>query len=644
MEQFNEIKAKISLNQNTYDYWVEGEGKDAIPLYGEVLFCEIAGTENNDPITLFKVGTAKLKENGTYVEGTAKKFEQLNWVSALAADVFPWAKENYISIKKIGSGEVISNIQWNSTENNGKGGLVVETISFPEFIGKKGTGNGAEIFNDYENNNAFGDYSSVHGKSTTNFNDITTPEAIYYKALPGVNTHPDVEYFDGFDLQSEFYNPGYYNKTDTDYRIKVRESDINKLPSDCYFSFGLVYEDSTSEEGYIVIEQSIKLNNGECIFNFSNYPGIYEFYENGIEDTDGNSVGVSYEVGAKYVYPEKYNFEDYTFTTNSTDSLGQVDKVYKYVDKWGNICYTLDPSWHPNVGSYYSVEGWEYRREVGHDEYFSLSLSDGQKYKMILSPEFMASEGYDRLKNDGYIEIELDSYYYSEYTGQDLMDITDTIYFSNGGGSTGDRVHPRVYGMYLSLYLPSYTDGYEGVVGTLYEYVKSSPVIPVEDNDPILKTIRYEVLVNEGQKFSLADGEASAVFGLDSIANGSGAFAAGNQAMALAPHAIALGKNALARSENSIAIGTNKIEQNAVLMLGNGKSPSERSNALVSYRDGRLEIGADPVNDMDVVTKKYLDNLIGDINAALQAIISQQQNIMNLQYNLGTGNDGAGEA
>ena len=642
MEQFNEIKAKISLNQNTYDYWVEGEGKDTIPLYGEVLFCEIAGTENSDPITLFKVGTAKLKEDGTYIEGTAKKFEQLNWVSALAADVFPWAKENYISVKKIGSGEVISNIQWNSTENGGKGGLVVESISFPEFIGKKGTGNGAEIFNDYENNNAFGDYSSTHGKSTTNFNDITTPEAIYYKALPGAKTHPDVEYFDGFDLQAEFYNPGWYNEPDTDYRIKVRESDMNKLPSDCYFSFGLIYEDSTSEEGYITIEQSIKLNNGECIINLSSYRDAWDFYENGIEDANGNRVNVYYEVGAKYVYPEKYNFEDYTFTFDSTDSLGQVDNVYKYVDKWGNICYTLDPSWHPNVGSYYSVEEWEYRREVGHDDHLELALKQGEKYKIVLSPEFMASEAYTRLKDEGYIEIYEDSHYYTNFYYEDFMSVTDTVELYNGAGSTGDRMHPLLGSKSVLTYFGFFTDGYEGVVGTLYEYIKSSPVMPVEDDDPILKTIKYEALANNGEKFSLADGKASAVFGIDSIANGDGAFAAGNQAMALAPYSAAFGKNALIRSENSMAIGTNKVEQNAVLMVGNGKSPSERSNALVSYRDGRLEIGADPINDMDVVTKKYLDNLIGDINAALQAIISQQQNIMNLQYNLGI-SDGAEE-
>lgn len=41
----------------------------------------------------------------------------------------------------------------------------------------------------------------------------------------------------------------------------------------------------------------------------------------------------------------------------------------------------------------------------------------------------------------------------------------------------------------------------------------------------------------------------------------------------------------------------------------------------------------------DIVTKEYVDNLIGDINTVLQNIISQQELIINLQHNLGT-NDG----
>lgn len=95
-EIFKELKTRIALKQNTYDYWVNGEGKDYIPLYGEVCFCEIpAGSDQatNAPTVLFKVGTAKKDAEGAWIEGTNKTFAQLNWVSALAADVYGWAKK-----------------------------------------------------------------------------------------------------------------------------------------------------------------------------------------------------------------------------------------------------------------------------------------------------------------------------------------------------------------------------------------------------------------------------------------------------------------------------------------------------------------------------------------------------------------------
>lgn len=104
-EIFKNLKTRIALKQNTYEYWTEGEGKDYIPFYGEVCLCEIPAPEENvnpqtngsqeatnAPTVLFKVGTGKKDEDGNWVAGTDKTFAQLNWVSGLAADVYAWAK------------------------------------------------------------------------------------------------------------------------------------------------------------------------------------------------------------------------------------------------------------------------------------------------------------------------------------------------------------------------------------------------------------------------------------------------------------------------------------------------------------------------------------------------------------------------
>ena len=94
------IKTKIALKQNTYEYWTDdtitqpatkpaagsGAGRYYVPLYGEVCFCEITaanqGTQTTPPTVLFKVGNGK------------DYFKDLNWASALAADVYDWAKKS----------------------------------------------------------------------------------------------------------------------------------------------------------------------------------------------------------------------------------------------------------------------------------------------------------------------------------------------------------------------------------------------------------------------------------------------------------------------------------------------------------------------------------------------------------------------
>lgn len=89
-EIFKKLNTRIALKYNTYDYWVNGDGKDYAPLKGEVCFCEIPAGNNEAttaPTMLFKVG----------VDGE-KKFSELKWGSALAADVYSWAKAKTVEL------------------------------------------------------------------------------------------------------------------------------------------------------------------------------------------------------------------------------------------------------------------------------------------------------------------------------------------------------------------------------------------------------------------------------------------------------------------------------------------------------------------------------------------------------------------
>lgn len=95
-EMIKEIKTRVALRTGDYAYWTTGAGKD-IELYkGEVCICTIdpkghpyddagqeTGKAHTAPTVLFKVANA----NG-------QKFADLNWCSALAADVYDWAKKS----------------------------------------------------------------------------------------------------------------------------------------------------------------------------------------------------------------------------------------------------------------------------------------------------------------------------------------------------------------------------------------------------------------------------------------------------------------------------------------------------------------------------------------------------------------------
>ena len=85
------LKTRIKLLVRTYEEWT-GSHKNDILLKGEVGFCIIESKTQGAqtaPTMLFKVGTY----DGTN-ESTKKTFEQLKWCSALAADVYDWAKKS----------------------------------------------------------------------------------------------------------------------------------------------------------------------------------------------------------------------------------------------------------------------------------------------------------------------------------------------------------------------------------------------------------------------------------------------------------------------------------------------------------------------------------------------------------------------
>ena len=95
-----ELQTRIALKYDSYENWTKEQpegsavGKNLVLLAGEIGICEIPSANNDSrvaPTVLFKVG-----------DGT-KKFHELPWASAKAADVYGWAKSETVVL----DGEVI---------------------------------------------------------------------------------------------------------------------------------------------------------------------------------------------------------------------------------------------------------------------------------------------------------------------------------------------------------------------------------------------------------------------------------------------------------------------------------------------------------------------------------------------------------
>ncbi len=81
MAEENKLNAKIQLRNDSLDNW--NKNSTVILQKGEVGFVAIPGNNASTPTILFKVGDGKTQ------------FAKLPWVTALAADVYAWAKAEH---------------------------------------------------------------------------------------------------------------------------------------------------------------------------------------------------------------------------------------------------------------------------------------------------------------------------------------------------------------------------------------------------------------------------------------------------------------------------------------------------------------------------------------------------------------------
>lgn len=125
---------------------------------------------------------------------------------------------------------------------------------------------------------------------------------------------------------------------------------------------------------------------------------------------------------------------------------------------------------------------------------------------------------------------------------------------------------------------------------------------------------------------SVASGKLSAAFGKGN-AYKEGCFAAGEWTQAGNPngatgkYSAAFGFNTLAYADYQMAVGKNSQSNlNALFIVGNGSSGSDRKNAFEVLNDGSamLQTVGESVNS--IVNKGYVDDIVGDIETLLGGI------------------------
>jgi hypothetical protein len=100
------LNTRIQLKYDSLTNWNSNSG--LVLKKGEVAICAIetgvaVNGDSSRPQILFKVG-----------DGTST-FAALPWASALAADVYAWAKQAALPVTKVGDGNVVANITWDET-------------------------------------------------------------------------------------------------------------------------------------------------------------------------------------------------------------------------------------------------------------------------------------------------------------------------------------------------------------------------------------------------------------------------------------------------------------------------------------------------------------------------------------------------
>ena len=412
----------------------------------------------------------------------------------------------------------------------------------------RGRGEKSAIFNDLVNNLALGEYSSVHGKSSTNFKDISIPKTIYYKA-----TRYATEY-------------------------------------------------------------------------------------------DG-----------------KYDFEALQFTTDPTDALGVVGKVYSYMDPYGNKRYTLWLDHHTKLGENETVNEASLDDRIWNSIILEALINGGKKFSLaegkasVVFGEDSVTNGHAAFAAGQFSIASAD--HAVAIGGKSIARGKYAVALGNNCKATGmntfatgEKADATGYAAVALGGECNVASGNYGIASGSHSvasaYMSRAIGIRCEASGPSSIAVGTDAKASGFHSLAIglkaeAKDNSSVAIGRKCQATGFASFAAGIGAKANGQRSVSIGWNTIAANDCQTVLGSyNNVDsdKNAIFMVGIGTTEENRRNGLVVRKDGRVSVGADPTSEMDVVTKQYFDKTIGDINSTLLNIIAQQNAIIAKQNELLGGN------
>lgn len=115
------LNTRIQLKRDSLTNWNQSS---VVLKPGEVGVAYVDVATKDAKGNIVHVPTALLKV-GENVPGSTKTFKDLPFVSAVAADVYAWAKEAGFYVETLGEGEAIAGVEFKATETHPNGALVV---------------------------------------------------------------------------------------------------------------------------------------------------------------------------------------------------------------------------------------------------------------------------------------------------------------------------------------------------------------------------------------------------------------------------------------------------------------------------------------------------------------------------------------